>query len=162
MNDKLTIQELAAYLPWEVEVRYKDCMSDKYKKALLTGINKLDIETTYKRKINGCVGDIISFKGNNNIDDLNFKILLLPLSHLTKPKNGTDGITWFDDICWNLFDSRTPDNYECSKIVLNELLQADKVQIDTYYGLVEYLLKNHFDLFGLIKRGIAIDKTTIQ
>lgn len=128
MKDQLTIQELAAYLPWEVEMC--GCQS------------KLSAR--------------IIEKWEN--DEFDISLILYPLSSLTNPKNGVDGITWFDDICWNFFDSRTPDNYECSKIVLNELLQAGKVQMDTYYILVEYLLKNHFDLFGLIKRGLAISK----
>lgn len=153
--EKLTIQELAAYLPWEVEVRYKDCMSDKYKKALLTGINKLDIETTYKRKINGCVGDIISFKGNNNIDDLNFKILLLPLSHLTKEiEHKGEMFVPYDKL-------KTVVSEEQWVLICNTISDEYKKVIDMPYWWVRQLLEWNFDIFGLIDRGLAIDKTTI-
>lgn len=162
MNDKLTIQELAAYLPWGLE-------------AKLSKIGVFNLDSEYPNEHQNKVCTITNcgfmngdFYGQMKVNDSNYSfdfdtideidLILLPLPHLTNPKNGVDGITWFDDICWNFFDSRTPDNYECSKIVLNELLQAGKVQMDTYYGLVEYLLKNHFDLFGLIDRGLAISK----
>lgn len=33
---------------------------------------------------------------------------------------------------------------------------------DTYFECIHYLLSKHFDLFGLIESGLAIDKTTIK
>jgi len=133
---ELEIKHLAAYLPWRVKVSPIHVLTHG------NGIGSIMHILTSKSSI--------------------YKLRLHPLSDLTSPKNGIDGITWFDDICWNFFDSRTPDNYECSKIVLNELLQASEVQMDTYYGLVEYLLENHFDIFNLIQNNLAIDINAIK
>ena len=84
-KEKIKIEYLASYLPHKVSCSYK-VYSDEEKRlvATLTGINTDGIETTYKRKRKGCVGDIISFEGNNNICDLDFKLILRNLSDLTK------------------------------------------------------------------------------
>lgn len=84
-----TKQELlkiySSYLPYELEIKYKDFPNEKIiRKAILSGVTTTEIETTYKRKIKGCKGDIISWQGNNNIFDLEVKPILYSMEMLTK------------------------------------------------------------------------------
>lgn len=82
--EKLTIQHLKGYLGTGLKVQYRDCLTNRKRTAFLSGITNDGMETTYPRKINGCSGDMISFEGHNNVIDLNVKLLLYPLSSLTK------------------------------------------------------------------------------
>lgn len=84
-----TKQELlkiySSYLPYELEIKYKDFPNEKIiRKAILSGVTTTEIETTYKRKIKGCKGDIISWQGNNNIFDLEVKPILYSMEMLTQ------------------------------------------------------------------------------
>jgi hypothetical protein len=83
--DKLKLEYIVGYLPYKVECSYKEYSHEtKRFNAFLTGASSDGIETTFKRKKRGCSGDIIGFKGNNNINDLEFKLHLHDLSDLTK------------------------------------------------------------------------------
>ena len=75
------------------------------------------------------------------------KLILKPMSDL---------VNYYDEICWGLFDSRNPNNYESAKFMVDEVI-CNGVTFDTYFGLVEWLFKNHFDVFDLIKKGLAVD-----
>ena len=81
---KLEIKHLASYLEHKVVLSYIDCLTKRKRNAFLSGISNKEIETTYLRKIRGCSGDYISWNGNNNINDLQVKPILFPLSSLTK------------------------------------------------------------------------------
>ena len=134
----LTIDDFAMYLPHKTEVQYTDYLSDRTRTAYLTGLTTIDIETTYKRKINGCSGDLISFKGNNNIQDLNVKFKLLPLSYYEK----------FDEIVLEM------SNYDMSMIDENPDL-VNRLPND----VIKIMLKYHIDINGLIPKGLAVVKT---
>ena len=69
MKEQLTLQELSAYLPWEVGYTLDDGKTREILKSIDTGINT----------INFGWGDAIFFE-----KELNVKLLLLPLSSLTK------------------------------------------------------------------------------
>ncbi len=70
MESKLTDNDLARVFARYIgcEIAYPDTSgSAKLKiKAMLTKVGFDEIETTYKRKKSGCVGDIISFKENKH------------------------------------------------------------------------------------------------
>jgi len=134
----LTIGDFAMYLPHKTEVQYTDCLSDRTRTAYLTGLTTIDIETTYKRKINGCSGDLISFKGNNNIQDLNVKLRLFPLSWYEK----------FDEIVLEM------SNYDISMVNENPDL-VNRLPND----VIKKMLKYHIDINGLIPKGLAVVKT---
>lgn len=73
---------MALYLGTDIE--YPDTNNKKIT-ARLTTVGLSEIETTYKRKRKGCVGDILSFKsnGNHKCDALNTKLSLFTLSAIT-------------------------------------------------------------------------------
>lgn len=77
-------EKYSFHLPYKPVLTYIDCLTNRNRKAFLTGVSEKDVETTYKRKINGCSGDLISFTGNNNIKELKVKPYFRPFSQLTK------------------------------------------------------------------------------
>lgn len=74
----------SAYLPYKLEISYTDVLGGKITKAILSGVTNTEIETTYKRKRKGCIGDCISLEGRNNVFDLNVKLHLYSLDRLTQ------------------------------------------------------------------------------
>ncbi|MCT4253683.1 hypothetical protein HZP34_02925 [Elizabethkingia anophelis] len=66
------------------QVSYPDT-DNKLITCKLHGVSLSEIETTYKRKKKGCVGDILSFKsnGNHNSDFINAYLELKPLEDIT-------------------------------------------------------------------------------
>lgn len=97
-----------------------------------------------------------------NYDHIGFKIILHPLSDLTKPclEGGKIPI--------DLFDVYEEDNFEYTDIkTYHEIENIAKHGIihDVKwlpYGVVEQLLKWHFDVFGLIEKRYAIDINTLN
>ena len=81
-----------------------------------------------------------------------YKLRLRPLSDLT---------IFYDEICWTLFDSRNPNNYESSKFEVDQVIK-EGVAFDTYNGFVNWMYENHFDVFGLIKHDLAININTLN
>lgn len=164
-------QALASYLNWGVKLQYNDCITGRKKIATLTGVTSSEIETTYSRKINGCRGDIISFKGNNNVNDLKVKPILYPLSDLTKDieVNGekfvpiiklSNDIADFAQVVSSGYANknyyvnfRVADGYVKKEIPAN----FNDMHVFDYLKLIEW----KFDVFGLIEKGEAIDVTTL-
>jgi hypothetical protein len=163
---ELTIKHLAPYLPYRLELKYNDALSGK-RKALLSGITIREIETTYKRKIKGCSGDLISWNGNNNVKYLKVKPILRPLSMLDKEieVNGEKFIPIYK--FWQLagyelgrgqYIESYPNYIKTShlgiaiefKINISDILSSN-------YNVVEKLCEWHFDIFGLIDAGLAIE-----
>lgn len=150
--EKLELKHLAPYLPYGLKVIYRDLFSNRKRKALLTGLSKEEIETTYLRKIKGCSGDIISFKGNNNLQDLELKLILRPLSDLTKEieHNG---------------EKFVPLDYNAFKTDRNHLIDFQNKYAhykSVKYGIIERLLEWHFDIFRLIEKGLAVNINTLK
>ena len=147
---KLDIKHIAPYLPYGVNCRYKYLSSDKYTKAKLTGVTLREVETTYKRKRRGCVGDLIGFEGNNNIQDLKFKLELRPLSSLTKEieHNGEKFVPM--------------ERIKESQRHLFFRNDIDAPLDGLQFSEIQKLFSWHFDVFGLIEQGLAIDLNTVK
>ena len=156
MEKELTIKHLSPYLPYNLELIYNDCLNSRKIKAILTGISKSGIETTYKRKTNGCVGDLMEWVGHNNISEMQVKLLLRPLSDLTKEieVNGERfvPIEWLEDKYYTL------DLHKQCKRIVEEPMWVNQCD----YMLIMHLIEWHFDVFQLIEKGLAIDLNTIQ
>ncbi|WP_027381853.1 hypothetical protein [Epilithonimonas caeni] len=71
------------------QITYPDT-DDKLITCKLHGVTFSEVETIYKRKKKGCVGDILSFKsnGNHNSDAINAYLELKPLSLITNDELG--------------------------------------------------------------------------
>lgn len=139
---KLELQHLAPYLPYKLMLSYFD-ISEYKRKAYLTGITLNEIETTYIRKIRGCSGDLISWSGNNDVIALQIKPILHPLSDLTKEieVNKKRFVPIIE--IGNSIDGG-PGYTHSSLTALNKLFEW------------------HFDVFGLIETGLAININTIE
>lgn len=148
-KEKLTLKEVAGYLPYGLILQYIDTLTLRKRKAFLTSLGINEIETTYKRKVNGCSGDLISWTGNNNVSIMKVKPILRPLSDLTKDE-------YFDlylELCEELGVVR------CEHLLL--ALQDKSYfafPIQKLEALEEFMYKNHFDWkYNLIKRNLAIN-----
>lgn len=160
---KLELKHLAGYLPYGLELQYVDCITSRKRRAILTGISKIDIETTYKRKIKGCSGDLIGWEGNNNTEEIKVKPILRPLSNITKEieVNGEKFVpiknifgSSLSMQGFNHYVNSFNNGFELTMTKGNKTFYADFIQ---YQKLLEW----HFDIYGLIENGLAIDINTI-
>lgn len=142
----------SAYLPYKLMLTYTDVPHGIKRKAFLSGVTLTEIETTYKRKIKGCSGDIISWTGNNNIFDMNVKPVLRPL------RDFINNPTEWDDL-YDEFSEMSYDHFINSFFVLGRSENCMSI-ID--YEMLEKFLGYHFDIFGLIDLGLAVDINKIK
>lgn len=172
---QLTIKELAPYLPYGLKVRYEDCLYTKIHIATLSGVSNEGVETTYKRKFKGCSGDYISFKGNNNINDSNFKPILRSLSDLTKEiEHNGEKFVPIERLFEKSYPANKSENYyydtqtnyiRCSHIhtTYHKIIYIVSELVDrNLYADIQQLHEWHFDIFGLIENGLAIDINTLK
>lgn len=148
---KLELKHLAPYLPYGLKLNYKHFPGDEKARriATLTGLTKEDgIETTYdEAEYNGhsyTKGDLINWGDRNNVHDLEVKPILRPLTDLT------------NDIVSEYFSDMLEDSLE---IMLNHFSIRP---LSCKYEEVQFLLEKHFDVFGLIDKGLAIDINTLE
>lgn len=141
--DKLTIEHLAPYLPYNLNLRHYSGI------VICMGIAK--------RRVEG------EMHINNVLEGL-AKPLLLPLSYLTKEiaHEGRSFVPleqiqmFCDEI--DSFNLATltfyVENYE------KQLMQHISI-MDMPYSVIKYLISLHFDIYQLIPKNLAIDKSTI-
>lgn len=158
---KLELKHLAPYLLYGLRVQYLDLDYETLKQATLTGLTRTDgVETTYdkpeKTGSTECHGDLISWDKRNNVHDLKLKPILRPL------------IDIIDEIEIN-GKKFTPADYwdnETKAIEYNKQLNlyAEHSYCDQYlpYFIIQSLIMWHFDVFGLIDKGLAIDINTLE
>jgi hypothetical protein len=146
---KLEIKHLAPYLPYGLNGIYK--LSDV--------INLLDgqkDEIRDKKLASDCVPFFLSY----------CKPILRPLSDLTKQISDNKGrkfilakqlwsVSENDEDVFELFGT-LPEYWDIS---LRALI-SDYRNVD--YGDIQKMLKYHFDIFGLIDQGLAIDINTLD
>tara|TARA_R110002124_G_scaffold281430_1_gene455747 strand:+ start:96191 stop:96622 length:432 start_codon:yes stop_codon:yes gene_type:complete len=139
--ETLTIKELAPYLPYGLKIDsggFED-----------TRIMDADIESNCKIiNIGACIR-------------MQYKPLLRPLSDLTKEEywklSGKDskdsfGFWYGKDKRYGFLHFEGYTSRQYSLDIINKI---------PYYAF-EFLVKNHFDVFGLIEKGLAIDLNTIK
>ena len=167
---KLELKHLSPYLNHKIQVSYLDWLEDKKRNtAYLTGISLEDgIETTYKRKKKGCSGDLISWKGNNNIQDLELKLLLRPLSDLNKEIefNGEKFLPievikkgYLHPVEWgiNHIGKGIKHNGKMIHLIVMDGEILEECPLFIYYKLIKW----HFDIFNLIENNLAININTL-
>jgi hypothetical protein len=141
---KITLKELAPYLPYGAQ--YKSGYGN---------IRKLNLSSVVK---------LYAYK------KIDCKIILRPLSDLTKGNRSEEGDSYLDELDHMYGDCVS--TFEISKN--NELLyftakdEVSQTETHTYtersmpWYLMEFLLQRHFDVFGLIDKGLAIDINTLS
>ena len=149
---KLELKHLAPYLPYNLEVKHIEGYD------LIMDCNGENSDTL-------SILDVFEYA----------KPILRPLSDLTNDKY-TEGLI---SLCINrnLYKSKFADGYNSykSRIVNKPFGKIFKIQNHDDWVLLisiqepdrtkayifDYLIKNHFDVFGLIKEGLAIDINTL-
>jgi len=144
---KLELKHIVGYLPYKIEVQYTDCLTTRKRRAYITNAGIEDIETTYKRKINSCSGDIISWIEHNNVHDIKVKLFLRPLSDI--------GQIQF----MGLWTKET--DFES---ILKFIESDSETRLSFKFSLIfwESLYEWHFDIHGLIEAGLAININNLE
>lgn len=158
---KLELKCIIPYLPYKLKVQYKGILNGKELGEWDKKHKDLDLfedpeypipkeiiglKTGYIKEVGIYLNHTkyrIGTKGlQTHYNTEKFKLILIPLSELNKPQ-------WLD-----VFVSNDIDN-------ILEAYRIDKSLDVIEYYLVEMLIKNHFDVFGLIEKGLAINKNTL-
>lgn len=140
--DKLTLKELAPYLPYKLRVQGSHWVGDL-----------LGIRHTKKKdgtEIQGAFIQADSYNYEFAIPLHTFKPILRPLPDLTKESGIKD-----EDL--TEFEKTLKDPWK-GAVALVQIANAS----EWTYSDVERMFKRHYDVFGLIKKGLAIDINTIK
>ena len=134
------MRELKDYAPFYLGCKVIGTYDNKPRKGYLTGVNNggYDCEIQFFEEDGINVFEHPVF---NTIDEI--KLTLRPLPDMTKEEK-IEMVLLFDD-----------------QFVLGQ--EGKYAWRATFFpSMFEYLLSKHFDLFGLIEAGLAIDKTTLK
>ena len=135
---KLELKHLAPYLPYELEIKYKDFSGT----LLRLWQDKEDLHINCK---NG-IGTFINSKYPRE-----FQPILKPITDL-------------DILIYNEFvkyrkdtesaDKEIIENF-CEEVGVTDLLEITDLET-LPYKTIEFMFKNHYDFFGLIEKGLAV------
>ena len=130
---KLELKHLAPYLPYGLKFYVENVVKGKYTKSYSW---ELTLETDLKQVL-----------------DFQNKPILRPLSDLTEEIEN--------------FRDKPEDNCLVMDNWIDHFLdftgKVNEANINACpYGLMQILLENHFDIFGLIEKGLAIDINTLE
>ena len=158
MNQNELLRMFAAYIGCEVEYPETDRDKKKPVKAKLTGVSTDEVTTTYKRKKNRCMGDLLSWQSNrnHNSDALHMKLILTSLSKITD-----EHAIEVAKMEGNDYDTYPMDGKRY-KVSDKEAIAFTKSDIQNGYLLLtcwNYLREKGYDCDGLIAAGYAIEKT---
>jgi hypothetical protein len=137
--DKLELKHLAPYLPYGLKI-----LRDGKVMALSALDKPYKTNDDYfvrgeTKVVNGTYRQTTSFRvGKNDTDK--FKPVLRPMSDLN-----------IDDGAWASYAEEIP-----------VAIEMDCVLEDLPYYIIEQMIANHYDVFGLIDKGLAIDINTLE
>lgn len=140
---KLEIKHLAPYLPYELS---GICTEEFTGVELVLGISQYKNSKQYYL--------ITSF---DDLDIEMFKPILRPIQEVEQYFESLYGCLEHQDVT-DYFDAdflASNNNIEISEI---QLLESEQIP----YGTLKVLLKHHFDVFGLIEKGLAVDINTLS
>lgn len=152
--EKLTLKEIAGYLPYKLKMQSPN------------GFRPNGNESTGTQGIVYLTFDLLADIHNNTFKGEVFKPILYSLEMLTKPivNNGVDIIP-IDELEKNFthFDFQFTDDFEILlKLKPNIILPNQYFMADDVNRINQMLYEWHFDIHGLIERGLAIDKSTLN
>lgn len=143
---ELEIKHLAPYLPYELKLQYVE--RDKViSTGIMNNINHNNAET-HPTRIN------INYQGQEHI--WMFKPILRPISEF----GDSDDLRKVHEFIGLGKWCEAYDHY--FNVWFNDLANIDKLILQAPYEIFNYFLANHYDVFGLIKNGLAIDINTIK
>ena len=133
----LLLKDLCARLPYKPIVHIDDCGIWN-----LRGIDHDDSAELRDRVIVWHGENYPSSK--NSFPIINCKPYLFPLSSMTESQNDSWRDTWFPDLMIS-----TDVNYP----------ESEKYLVSSHVKSLQWLYENHFDINGLIDKGLALDAT---
>lgn len=142
---ELEVKHLAPYLPYGLQLQY--VVRDKVEKVgTMVNIWHNEGETN-PTKIS------IDYRDGEHI--WMFKPILKPMHKLTKQELqqnvNSDGIDFVIDILINKQNTRAT---SLLRLISNKEPSINDIPL----GIANYLFKNHYDVFGLIEQGLAVEK----
>jgi hypothetical protein len=132
----LELKHLASYLPYDLQMRN---IEDKTNHKLTIAHQTYDLSTVSLYPI------------LNEEFYKTFKPILLPLSNITNKQ--LKEFYQFDSVDMELIDIE-----EWKEELVNMIKGNDKFQLSQFQKLFEW----HFDVFGLIEKGLAVDINTLS
>lgn len=134
-EERIQLKHLAPYLPYGLKFMVTN--DEHCKIQTMTGLSEADgIQTDYEKEdSNGCIGNLWSFEGYKSYKHYGVKPLLHPLSRLT------------DEHIAELEGCHNFSSMHYSEI------KTDPTRYP--YTIVQKLVEWHFDVFGLIEKGLA-------
>lgn len=158
--DKLTLEHLSAYLPWELKVQYQGITNLKelseHNKKEPKGWNVLDADyiSWANSTPKGIIGTRVSV-----IKKIEFYKTHVRL--YVGKRHGYLKLVWFNEIkpllhplSIQFLTSVFPDANILEEVLL--AIEQDKL-LQIRYDLFTELVKNHGDVYGLIHRGLAVE-----
>ena len=140
---KLELKHLAPYLPYNVEIYYLgtdiDLETPKLIRTKLLGVKKDEHFSSITFFFNDYRYGKLKEKTSYSYDPI--QLILKPLSKLKQDKELIDEL---DKISFGTF----PELYD-----INNINNINKIPNILYQLLIE----NHYDVFGLIEKGLAVD-----
>lgn len=142
MEDKLTLEHLSAYFPYSLRMIFEGKGGREIILSSITNQGKHGIV------ISGGTGPMW-------LNSCGFKPILRPLSDLTKEiEHNREKFVPIDDLAGRY-------NSECGEFLYRFKNNLSNIE-DAPYTIMQKLFEWHFDVFGLIDKGLAIDINTIQ
>lgn len=151
---KLELKHLAPYLPFELKL-YQPVKGNTYKNG------------GYYRKRKMTVNNVINTISRQE----RIKPILRPISDLLDESKEYFKIIkrkslWMDcqNSSYSDFEIQCHElinNTGCISISVNFKRDDENISLGFVYNDYQWLLENHFDIFGLIEKGLAIDINTI-
>ncbi len=150
MNE-LTVEHLAPYLPYELRLLYEE--TDSVGKVIYSreGIMMRiyhDADSPPDTRVSIDSSEFFGYSEHIWM----FKPILRPLSDLP---------LYYDVICYNVMGGENDTHYSSTKYDV-DMVMKNGVEKDTDYGLVSWMFKNHFDVFKLIDKGLAVNINTLN
>jgi hypothetical protein len=145
MEQKLEVKHLSPYLTYKLKLYAGECF---VKNNLDVILDRLDITTK--------AIDASNLNGVWFIDQI--KPILRPLSDLTNIIEVNGGWFYPLDVIYKIWYEK--DLSPFSKRILNDKICLYPESMP--YWLVQKLIEWHFDIFGLIEKGLAIDINTLK
>ena len=160
MKDKITIEDLAPYLPHGL--RGKANVTEHYQEGFKINCNLIGIKKSIiTLKCYDLSGN--AWRGVEETTLRNFKPILRPLSDLTKEiEHEGERFVPIDEffVMFGGAISLKSGHYNWKKDFVDNLLYSPYT---TYsYQVFYQLIKWNFDVFGLIEKGLAIDINTLE
>ena len=142
---KLELKHLAPYLPYRLKFGSKEANNFDIELEIISIENFNEKGVYLKTSIDG------DFHYSSWTNGWGYKPILRPLSDLTKSELIE---LRFDDcnvtLLWGANVAGTYDNF------------MQFYEKDLTYSVLEWLYEKHFDVFGLIEKGLAIDINTLE